>query len=214
MSEPSVDALFTAIAEGDADAVQRLVDAEPTLATARRGGITALRVAAYYGHPELAEPLERCGATADAFDAAALGEVDRIRDLLDQEPELAAAFADDGFTALHLAAWFGHVKVAEVLLARGADPRVVAHNPTAIEPLNSAAAAGHPVIAHLLLDRGAEVDATQQGGITPLHSAAAHNDAAMVALLLARGADPTQTTDDGRSAADLATDPKVLALLP
>ncbi len=210
----NAEQLFTAIAAGNADEVERIVDADPALAGARRHGLTPLRVAAYLGHPELAEPLERCGATPDVFDAAALGEVDRVRDLLDEQPELTAEHSTDGFTALHLAAWFGHVKVAEILLARGADPREVASNATELEPLNSAAAAGNQVIAHLLLDRGAEVDAAQQGGITPLHSAAAHNDAAMVALLLGRGADPTQTTDEGRTPADLATDPKVRALLP
>jgi hypothetical protein len=36
----------------------------------------------------------------------------------------------------------------------------------------------------------------------------------MVTLLLGRGADPAATTDDGRSARDLATDPSVLSLLP
>ncbi len=209
-----IDELFTAITAGDAVAVERLIDDDPSLATSRRDGVSALRLAAYVGHPELAKPLEARGATPDAFDAAALGELDTIRDLLDEEPELASAFSDDGFTALHLAAWFGHTKIAEILLARGADPRVVAANSTALEPLNSAAAAGNPVIAHLLLDRGAEVDAVQQGGITPLHSAAAHNDAEMVSLLLGRGADPSQTTDAGQSAADLATETSVLALLP
>lgn len=153
-------------------------------------------------------------STDEFFTAIAVGDTEEVERRIGEDPSLACAFSDDGFTALHQAAWCGHTKIAEILLARGADPRVVAANSTALEPLNSAAAAGNPVIAHLLLDRGAEIDAVQEGGLTPLHSAAAHNDAKMVALLLGRGADPSQTTDEGHSAADLATDSSVLALLP
>lgn len=152
--------------------------------------------------------------TEELFTASTTGDADRIREVLQERPELVGAHADDGSTALHLAAWLGHIKVAEVLLARGADPCTATANSLAVCPLGTAAAAGHPVIAHLLLDRGADIDTPQAGGITPLHAAAAHDDAEMVALLLGRGADPALATDDGRSAADLTTDPGVVALLP
>lgn len=208
------DQLFTAISAGDETELDRILRAEPALATSTRDGLSTLRAAAYAGHPELAQPLERCGVAPDGFDAAALGEVERLRELVDDDPDLVQRHAPDGFTPLHLAAWFGHTKAVELLLARGADPRAVAANGTALEPLNSAAAAGNTVIVHLLLDRGADVDATQEHGITALHSAAAHNDLEMVTLLLGRGADPYVTTIDGRTAAQLATDPAVLALLP
>ncbi|MGI8710492.1 MAG: ankyrin repeat domain-containing protein [Acidimicrobiales bacterium] len=152
--------------------------------------------------------------TDELFEAIDHGDVARLRALLDDDRALATAVADDGFTALHLAAWSGRPRVAEVLLARGADPEAMAANPTALRPLHSAAAAGNQVIAHLLLDRGADVDARQAGGLAPLHTAAHRDDPEMVALLLARGADPSATTDDGMTAADLATTNSVHALLP
>lgn len=212
----TAEALFEAIDQGDPIAVDEILNADPSLATSDREGVSPLRAAAYAGHPELAEPLERRGADADVFDAAALGDVERLRTLLDDDDGagLPAAVAGDGFSALHLAAWFGHPKSAELLLARGADPSAVATNGTELQPLHSAAAGGHVVIAHLLLDRGADVDACQIDAITSLHAAAHRNDAAMVAVLLERGADPAARTADGRSAADLATDPEILALLP
>lgn len=173
-----------------------------------------VRAASYRGHPDLAQLLVDLGAGLDVFDAAALGHLDRLRALLDEDASAVAAFADDGFSALHLAAWFGHPRAAELLLGRGADPEAIATNGTRLRPLHSAAAGGHAVIAHLLLDRGADIEAAQQAGIRPLHSAAHRDDLAMVGLLLERGADPAATTDDGRTARDLASDAAVLALLP
>ena len=208
------DALFDAISRGRTDVIEQILEVDPSLVGVAREGVSPLRMAAYAGHAELAAELARLGAAADVFDAAALGDVDRLRALLDADPTAAEAFAGDGFTALHLAAWFGHDKAAELLLARGANTEAVATNGTELQPLHSAAAGGHTVIAHLLLDRGADIDARQQGGVTPLHSAAHRNDAGMVALLLGRGADPTATTADGKTAGDLASDPAVLALLP
>lgn len=208
------DEVFSAITAGDGNELERLLVAEPALVDAELDGVSTLRAAAYAGHPELAEPLVRCGAVPDVFDATALGEVDLLRDLIDADPDLVCRCAPDGFTLLHLAAWFGHTKAVEILLARGADPNAVAANATALQPINSAAAAGNTVIVHLLLDRGADVDATQERGITALHSAAARNDVELVTLLLGRGADPYLTTDDGRTAAQLAKDERILALLP
>jgi ankyrin repeat protein len=213
---PTAEALFDAIDHGDLGLVDEILVADPSLATSDRLGVSPLCAAAYAGHPELAEPLERGGADADVFDTSALGDVDRLRSLLDADESggLVRAVSGDGFTALHLAAWFGHPKAAELLLARGADPMAVAPNGTELQPLHSAAAAGHRVIAHLLLDRGADIDACQAGAITALHSAAHRNDLDMVSLLLDRGADPASVTADGRRPADLASSPEVLSLLP
>jgi ankyrin repeat protein len=177
-------------------------------------GISPLRAAAYAGHAELVEPLRSLGADLDVFDAAAVGDVDCLRQLLDQDPNAVAALAGDGFSALHLAAWFGQVGAAEVLLAKGADVEAVADNGTDLRPLHSAAAGGHTVIVHLLLDRGADIEAAQGGGVRAIHSAAHRDDVDMVRLLVERGADPSAATDDGRTPADLASDPEVLALLP
>ena len=173
-----------------------------------------MRAAAYLGRRDLVALLLELGAVPDGFDAAAIGDVDRLKEALEADPSFASSCSGDGFSALHLAAWFGHVAVAELLLAKGADPTAVATNGTDLQPLNSAAAGGSEVIAHLLLDRGADIEAPQRGGVRPLHSAAHRNDRAMVQLLLDRGADPAAATDDGRTAADLATDPEVRALLP
>ncbi len=210
----TIDAVFEAIARGDAASATDLLRASPELANAPLDGISPLRAAAYAGHVDLIDPLRALGADPDAFDAATIGDVARLRDLLDQDPAAVSSLAGDGFSALHLAAWFGQVGAAELLLAKGADVESVASNGTALRPLHSAAAGGHPVIVHLLLDRGADIEAAQRGGVRPIHSAANRDDVAMVRLLLERGADPSVATDDGLTPAELADDPAVLALLP
>ena len=58
----------------------------------------------------------------DVFDAAALGLTYRLTVLVREDPSLVHAYSDDGFTALHLAAFFGGPVAVDYLLQAGADP--------------------------------------------------------------------------------------------
>ena len=136
------------------------------------------------------------------FEAAAVGDSNRVRELLSLQPGSAADWSPDGFTALHLAAFFGREKVAATLLERGADVSVVARNPLRVQPLHSAAAGGHTAVARLLLQHGADPNARQEGGFVPLHAAAQARNEELYELLVASGADQDAATDDGRTAAD------------
>jgi ankyrin repeat protein len=141
----------------------------------------------------------------DIFEAAALGRTERVAELLDRDSGLVSAWADDGFTALHLAAYFRHPDTARLLVDRGALVDVVARNERIrVTPLQSAVAARQEETAALLLDSGADPNAQEEGGFTPLHAAAHHGDEPLVELLLAHGADPAMPADDGRTAADFA----------
>jgi ankyrin repeat protein len=140
------------------------------------------------------------------FEAAAVGDSDRVRELLSLQPGSAADWSPDGFTALHLAAFFGRETVAATLLERGADVSAVARNPLRVQPLHSAAAGGHTPVARLLLERGADPNARQEGGFVPLHAAAQARNEELYELLLASGADQDVATDDGRTAADFRAD--------
>lgn len=141
----------------------------------------------------------------DVHEAAALGRGERLRELLATQPELARAWSPDGFTPLHLVAFFsGDAECARLLLDAGADPDTRARNAMEVTPLNSAAASGQRALAALLLDRGADVHASQHGGYSTLHSAAANGDVELAELLLERGADPRRAAEDGRTPADMA----------
>lgn len=194
-----------ALLDGDLAPLVDLLGEQPALAGARdAAGVSLVLQARYRGRLDAVDAVLAAGPPIDVFDAAGLGRAERLRALLDDDPALATAVSGDGFTALHLAAFFGHADAARLLLDAGADPAAVAANPMAVQPLHSAAAGRHGDVAALLLERGAPAGARQQGGFTPLHAAAQHGDDDLVDRLLAAGADAAAATDDGRTAADLA----------
>jgi ankyrin repeat protein len=209
--------IFEAIAEGDLDRVRYLVAEDATLAGARDAeGLSAVTQARYRGHDDIVDALLDADPELDVFEAAAVGRIERVRELLESDPALVSAFSPDGFTPLHLAAFFGHPDIARLLVERGADTQAVARNPMHVMPLHSAAAARQFEIAKLLVDRGADVNASQERGFTPLHEAAQNGDVALTRLLLERGAEHEQAAEDGRRAADFAAargHDEVLALL-
>jgi ankyrin repeat protein len=213
--------LIEAVKAGDEARLRALLTADPALAAARTaGGVSAVLLAVYYGHPRLAEILLAAGREPDLFEAAATGRAERVTALLARDPALANAYSPDGFTPLGLAAYFGHLAPAEALLERGADPNLAARNPMRVQPLHSAVAnrdgAAALALAELLLRHGADVNARQEGDHTPLHEAAFHGEAALARLLLAHGADPAQANAEGQTPLSLAEKhghAEVLALL-
>jgi uncharacterized protein len=161
-------------------------------------GLSPAMLALYRGETGEAEAL--LPNEPNVFEAAAFDREERLVELLAGDPGLARAFSGDGFTALHLAAFFGHAEAVRLLLDAGADPNAVGASEQIgpVQPLHSAAATGRLECARLLLDRGADVNARQGGGFTALHAAAASSDAELARLLLAAGADETAKADDGR----------------
>ena len=162
--------------------------------------------ALYRGDREAVDAILAGQPELTLFEAAALGDFDRVRELVSADPDAIGQWSPDGFTALHLAAFFGHDEVAEELLRRGADTGAVARNRIRVQPLHSAAAGGHTAVARVLLEHGADPNARQEGGFAPIHAAAQAGNDELYALLLASGADQEAVTDDGRTAADLRAD--------
>ena len=194
-----------AVDAGDLDTVTVALAADPALASARgEDGVSALLHARYRGHRDVLDALLAADPEMDVFDAAALGHVDRLRHRLDEDPQRATSLSADGFTALHLAAFFGKAEAARILLAAGASVRAYGTNDFANQPLHAAAAGRHVEVCRVLLAAGAEVAATQHGGYTPLHEAAASGDVDLVELFLSAGADATAVTNDGRTPQELA----------
>jgi ankyrin repeat protein len=128
----------------------------------------------------------------DVFESAAVGRVDRLRALLEEDPSLANAWAEDGFQPLGLASFFGHVEAARLLVERGAEVNSASRNDFKVMPLHSAVAEKDPEtryeIAALLLEHGADPNARQQDDFTPLMAADQQGDARLRELLVEHGA--------------------------
>jgi ankyrin repeat protein len=198
------EALFIAVKAGDVEALRALLAADPRLASARENGVSAVLVALYHRRPAARDALLEAGAEVGPLEAAALGDVARLQ---------VDARGGDGFTPLHLAAFFGSAEAVRALLAAGADPDADADNTFGVRPIHSAAAVGARESVQALLEAGADPNLHQRdGGYTPLHAAAHNGDAELVRLLLAHGADPALTNDEGKDARALATGDAVALL--
>ncbi len=200
------DPLFDAVRKGDAAEVERVLDGDPTLLTARRSGVSALLFAVYAGHPEIARLFLDRGADPDVFEASATGEIGRLEKRLAEDPSRANAVASDGFTPLGLAAFFRQRDAVRLLLARGALVNTASQNAQRVAPLHSAVAGGDEGIVADLLAHGADVAARQDLGFTPLHNAAAVGNETIIRLLLDRGADRSERSDSGKTAEEIARD--------
>src|SRR3954471_14906739 len=115
-------AFIDAIKAGEFERVKAMVSAEPTLIDARsRTGDTAILTAVYHRQKEIVNLLVARGATLTVFEACAAGEVERVGGLLHETAGAVASYSSDGWTPLPLAAFFGHTKIAELLIAHDAD---------------------------------------------------------------------------------------------
>jgi ankyrin repeat protein len=197
--------IFEAVQSGDVDAVRQALADDPAAAEQRDDkGLSLLLFALYRDRAEIVDTILGAGPDLDVFDAAALGQADRLEAMLRADPTLANAFASDGFTPLHLAVFFGHPEAARLLLEMGAEVNAVARNVMRVMPLHSAVAGRNQAACGLLIAHGADVNARQHEGWTPLHGAAEHGDEELVDMLLAQGADPEAPMDRGQTAADTA----------
>lgn len=163
--------------------------------------------------PAGAAYFEAGGFTALLF-AARHGDVDSARLLLDAGADVNQSAAD-GNSPLVVAAMSGHGRLAEFLLARGADPDAAGAGYGA---LHAAVLRADPALAQALLARGADPNARltrgtpvthgtyqfvftlREKGATPLLLAAKYLEPRLLRLLAGGGADPLLTFDDGTTA--------------
>jgi ankyrin repeat protein len=199
------DDLFGLIEAGDTDGVRALLADQPWLAAERDDeGVSPLLRARYRMDKGMVEAVRAHVERLNVFEAATFGDLDRLTELLAEDPSLVDAMSGDGFTPLHLAAFFGQADAVRLLLARGADADRIGTGWMTGTPLHAAASGSHASVVRLLLGAGADPNNRQRHGYTPLHSAAANADLESLEVLLDAGADPTATTDDGETPLALA----------
>ena len=186
------------------------VEGDPALIETRDPqGVSALLWSVYAGQPMVRDyllaQLAMRGTLLDIFEAAAVGDVLRMEDILATDPGAIHAFSGDGWTALHLAAAFGTPESVDLLLQHGAQVDAVSKNPQRNQPLHAALALGRNAkTVRLLLAHGADPNATQAGGFTALFSAATANRKDLAEMLIESGAHARHRTDFDKTAAEFA----------
>src|SRR5580700_10059760 len=138
------------------------------------------------------------------FAASILGETEQIEKLVSSNRSLVSGLSSDGWTPLHLAAFFGKDDAARSLLNKGAPVDARSTNAMQNTPLHAAAAGKHAAVVKLLIERGASVNARQHGGWTALHAAAQNGDVEMARALVDAGADVQSRAENNQTPLDLA----------
>ncbi len=206
MARPrAAEPLLTAIQAQDGAAVQAWMTADPWVRQhAGPSGESLVLYACYVGATALA-PLLRGDRPYDACEAAALGDFTALNDALDRDADLISWRSGDGWTPLHLAAFFGRDPCAAYLIDNSAPLDALSTNAMRNTPLHSALAGStNQTLVRRLIFAGADVSARAEGAVQPIHLAASRGDQALCELLIGRGADPLARTDAGETAADLA----------
>ncbi|HEV7275297.1 MAG TPA: hypothetical protein VGN80_03325 [Devosiaceae bacterium] len=187
---------FDLVSRGDLAALRDALRLDPTLASSRNAaGSSLLAWAAYHRNGEATAIVRLILLEIDPYEACILGDAQRVAAALEDGWD-ANAPAPDGFSALGLAAFFGHEPIADLLLPVTRDVNQPAENAQRVAALHAATAARQHGLAVKLLRAGANPNLAQAGGLVPLHVAAQHGDAAFCGLLTLFGADPRLTDDE------------------
>src|SRR5579859_5898475 len=123
--------LFAALRAGDTSKFQEILDADPALLNVKNeNGVAAVLMACYMGRKEIRDLLIAKGAHLELHEAAAAGNLPRVRELVEANLQLAKSYSPDGFPVLALAAAFGHEEVVRYLHGKGAEINAVTTNGT------------------------------------------------------------------------------------
>src|SRR5580765_1919052 len=125
----------------------------------------------------------RAAPADDICDAVKGNDLEKVRSLLKNNPDLVFSNNVSGMTPLHWAAsGLHHKEIVELLLANKAD--VNATNKFGMTPLYFAAYCGDSEVAEMLLQSNANINARGGNGSTPLAEAVSHGHGKVAELLL------------------------------
>jgi ankyrin repeat protein len=198
--------VMKAIQSDDVASLKLLLAREPQLAGERdENGNSPLLIAAYYGRTAMVRAILDHGVRPNVFEACTAGLAGDVVRLLKENPRLVHERSHDGWTPLHLAAFFGRLEIVKMLLESGAPMLAISSNNESNLPINAAAAGRRNDVVRLLVERGCPPDArASDQGYTALHLAANNGNVELVEFLLRSGADRNLRTGAGETAHDLA----------
>jgi ankyrin repeat protein len=197
------DAFYSAIRANDLAGLAAMLKAGADLNAAEpRGGMTPLMHAAVSGSLEAMTLLVDKGASVNAANSAgvtalmmSVTDIDKVSLLLAKGADVNAA-SKRGRTALLLAAMSDRsAGIVRLLLAKGADPKVV--DVLKVNALNAAVRGDDIETIRIFADAGVAADTADFAGFTPLIGAAFSGNVQAVKLLLGKGANVNAVSGDG-----------------
>ncbi len=201
----SIEQLEEYITAGDLINLDALLAQNPELAVSPTSHqVSPIMLSCYYKKPEVTSLLLKYIDEINLFEASAAGKFDVVAHLVYTHPEAINYYAEDGFTPLGLACYFGHYEIARYLVLKGADVNIPSNNGFGVYPLHSAAAGDYTQIARMLIENNALVNVKQKAGSTAMHSAAQNGNIDLLIILLEHGADVSIRMEGGKLPADLA----------
>lgn len=177
---------------GQIHSIEQLLARSVDLEAEGEDGLTALTLAALYGHHDACALLLAAGADPAHYDdhgntalhlGAMRGHGEVVRLLLDHAPQTALMFNREGLRPVVLAAIEGQAECVRTIIQRLGPEQ-------ADEALHQAAAFGHAEVVGLLLALGVPVNLPDRIGRTALHWAVQEARLEVIDLLICAGADP------------------------
>ena len=203
---PRYSELVDAAEAGDVARVQALLAAGADVNEVRvYDHETPLSVASRNDHADVARVLTEAHAgvggsgmveTTPLGHAAASGNLELVRRLVDAGADMRSTEGDYDDPALIVASDGGHIEVVRFLLDRGVDVNAVSTYARRTA-LGQASSRGHVEVVRLLLDHGANVHAEGLDGATAVNQT---GDADVIRSLVGAGADVDHRTKDGTTA--------------
>uniref|UniRef100_A0A671Z128 Ankyrin 3 n=1 Tax=Sparus aurata TaxID=8175 RepID=A0A671Z128_SPAAU len=225
--------LYMAAQENHLEVVRFLLENSASQSMATEDGFTPLAVALQQGHDQVVSLLlendTKGKVRLPALHIAARKDDTKAAALLLQNDHNADVESKSGFTPLHIAAHYGNINVATLLLNRGAAvdfmarvslfcPLLVLNSfsflfthllfvffiQDGLTPLHCGARSGHEQVVEILLDRGAPFLSKTKNGLSPLHMATQGDHLNCVQLLLQHDVPVDDVTNDYLTALHVA----------
>ncbi len=196
--------IHLAVAENRRDVAALLIERGADLNVRNADGRLPLHDCFELGRDEFAKFLLAAGAEADICSAAAYGMLDRLREILEREPQQANDL-QTGILPFGWCVYGNQAEAAHLLLEHGA---VIDRPPYDVEAWGPVAHLANTNMARILLEHGANPNCRNDEGDTPMHAAIKSRlvlePTAFIELFLAAGADRAIRNNERRTAVEEA----------
>ncbi|AIM36456.1 ankyrin [Sphingobacterium sp. ML3W] len=201
----SLSILEQYIESGNSRDLDLLLTSNPALILEETShGISPLLLACYFHKPQIIRVLLKHNQGLNIHEAVAAGLNNYIEAMIKQIPTVVNEISTHGYSALALATHFNKEDTVRLLLKNKANPDVPTQNEENLFPLHIALLNKNNNISKLLIEAGANVNNTQNNGVTALHLAAQMGNIELIVLLLEHGSHIELKTKNNKTASDLA----------